>query len=145
MTLRERLFHAALFELLAIIFSVIGLMLLTEHSVSSLSGSMIAVAFIAMVWNMAFNAAFDRLVPGKRENRGWLLRIGHVAAFEGGLLLFTVPVMAWILQVSLWQAFILDIGVTLFITIYALIFNYCYDHSRAYLIRKGHYQPVTAY
>lgn len=145
MTLRERLFHAALFELLAIIFSVIGLMLLTEHSVSSLSGSMIAVAFIAMVWNMVFNAAFDRLVPGKRENRGWLLRIGHVAAFEGGLLLFTVPVMAWILQVSLWQAFILDIGVTLFITLYALIFNYCYDHSRVYLIRKGHYQPVTAY
>ncbi|MGF1725358.1 PACE efflux transporter [Photobacterium nomapromontoriensis] len=136
MSVIERLFHAVLFEVLAVLFSILGLVLLTDHPVSSLSGTMIAVATIAMAWNMIFNAIFDRFFPGDREARGFIVRCLQVVAFEGGLLLITVPLMAWMLNVSLWQAFMMDIGVTIFIAGYAFAFNYCYDHLRAAIIRR---------
>lgn len=131
----ERLFHAVLFEVLAISLSIVGLMVFTDHPVTKLSGTMISVATIAMVWNMVFNALFDRLIPGKREDRSFMTRIMQVIGFEGGLLLITVPLMAWMLSVGLWEAFAMDISVTLFITVYAFIFNYCYDHLRAAILR----------
>lgn len=136
MSVIERLFHAVLFEVLAVSLSVLGLVLLTDHPVSSLSGTMIAVATLAMAWNMIFNAIFDRFFPGNREARGLAIRCLQVAAFEGGLLLITVPLMAWMLNVGLWQAFMMDIGVTVFISIYAFVYNYCYDHLRAAIIRR---------
>ncbi|PKG37890.1 hypothetical protein CXF74_16535 [Psychromonas sp. Urea-02u-13] len=50
----------------------------------------------------------------------------HVVLFEAGLLIFTIPVMAFILHVSLWEAFILDLGVTL----YVFLFNFIDDNVR---------------
>jgi uncharacterized membrane protein len=38
----------------------------------------------------------------------------HALLFEGGLIVMGVPLIAWWLSVSLWQAFLLDIGVLLF-------------------------------
>ncbi|PSW22262.1 hypothetical protein C9I98_03085 [Photobacterium sanctipauli] len=140
----ERVFHAVLFEVLAISLSIIGLTIFTHHPVSSLSGTMIAVATIAMIWNMIFNAIFDRFFTGKREERSLKARCVQVIGFEGGLLLFTVPIMAWLLSVGLWEAFIMDIGVTLFITAYAFVFNYCYDHLRAALLRRRQLATVQA-
>ncbi|MGF1680310.1 PACE efflux transporter [Photobacterium minamisatsumaniensis] len=132
----ERLFHAVLFEVLAVSFAIIGLMFFTEHPVTSLSGTMIAVATVAMIWNMIFNAIFDLFFTGNREDRSLKARGAQLIGFESGLLLLTVPLMAWLLSVSLWEAFVLDIGVTVFITVYAFVFNYCYDHLRASLLRK---------
>ncbi|EGU31199.1 hypothetical protein VII00023_03808 [Vibrio ichthyoenteri ATCC 700023] len=132
----ERLFHAITFEALAVSLSIIGLATFTDHSINHLSGTMIAVATIAMLWNVIFNWVFDKFVPGKKEKRTLMTRINHVLLFEAGLLFFTVPVMAYILNVSLWQAFIMDIGVTIFITLYAFVFNLAYDHLRAYIIAK---------
>ncbi|MGF1875302.1 PACE efflux transporter [Photobacterium frigidiphilum] len=132
----ERIFHAVLFEVLAVSLSILGLIIFTEHNPQTLSGTMIVVASIAMVWNFIFNYIFDRFFPGNREERTMKLRIFFVILFEAGLLFFTIPVMAYILNVSLIDAFWLDIGVTIFITIYALVFNYAYDNIRAFIIKK---------
>ncbi|WP_282611497.1 chlorhexidine efflux transporter, partial [Vibrio crassostreae] len=44
---------------------------------------------------------------------------------------------AYLLNVGLWQAFLMDIGVPIFITIYAFVFNLIYDHVRAFWVRRG--------
>jgi uncharacterized membrane protein len=132
----ERIFHAVLFEVLAVSLSILGLIVFTDHNPHTLSGTMIVVASIAMVWNFIFNYIFDRFFPGNREERTMKLRVFFVILFEAGLLFFTIPVMAYILNVSLIEAFWLDIGVTIFITIYALMFNYAYDNIRAFIIKK---------
>ncbi|GAK86464.1 hypothetical protein JCM19238_4054 [Vibrio ponticus] len=132
----ERVFHAVLFEVLAISLAITGLAIFTNHEVAHLSGTMIVVATIAMIWNVFFNWVFDEFVPGKKEQRSLMTRINHVVLFEAGLLFFTVPVMAYILQVSLWEALVMDIGVTIFITIYAFVFNLAYDHIRAWLVER---------
>ncbi|EGU34566.1 PACE efflux transporter [Vibrio scophthalmi] len=132
----ERLFHAITFEVLAVSLSIIGLAIFTDHSVSHLSGTMIVVATIAMIWNVIFNWIFDKFVPGQKEKRSLKTRIVHVLLFEAGLLFATVPVMAYLLKVSLVEALMMDIGVTLFITLYAFIFNLAYDHIRAYIVAR---------
>ncbi len=39
------------------------------------------------------------------------------------------------LVMGVWQAFLMDIGVTIFITIYAFVFNLIYDHGGAFLVK----------
>ncbi|MBQ4858597.1 PACE efflux transporter [Pseudoalteromonas sp. MMG007] len=132
----ERVFQAVLFEVLAVSLSILGLALFTEHAIGALSGTMIIVATIAMCWNFIFNWFFDQVATGAKEKRSLLFRVFHVILFQGGLLIFTIPVMAFILSVNFWQAFIMDIGVTFFITLYAFTFNLVYDHTRAYILRS---------
>lgn len=64
------------------------------------------------------------------------MRLFHVTLFEAGLLVLTIPIMAYLLSVSLWNAFLMDLGVTIFITIYAFLFNLSYDHIRAAVIQR---------
>lgn len=132
----ERLFHSVLFEGLAVLISITGILIFTNIEVFSASKTMIALSLIAMIWNYIFNIIFDRIRPGKRELRSWGTRIIFVLTFELGLLFFTVPVVAYILSINLWQAFILDIGLTIFVTFYALLFNYVYDHTRARIVKN---------
>ena len=137
MSTLERVFHSVLFEVLAVTLSIIGLAIFTRHDVNALSGTMIVVATIAMMWNYCFNSIFDRYFTGEKSKRSLKLRIFHVVLFEAGLLIATIPVMAYLLNVGLWQAFLMDIGVTIFITIYAFVFNLIYDHVRAFWVRKA--------
>ncbi|TNH05681.1 PACE efflux transporter [Testudinibacter sp. TR-2022] len=136
MSFVERIFHAALFEVLAVIFSVIGLTLLTDHSVSALSGTVIVISLMAMVWNFVFNWGFDRVFRGERVLRGFKVRCLHALLFEGGLLLFTIPVVAYLLNISFYQAFIMDLGITVFILLYTVLYNWVYDHVRVWIIRR---------
>jgi len=132
----ERVFQAVLFEILAVSLSILGLALFTDHAIGALSGTMVIVATIAMCWNFIFNWCFDKVATGAKEQRSVLFRIFHVLLFQGGLLVFTIPVMAIILNVGLWEALIMDIGVTFFITLYAFTFNLVYDHTRAYIFHS---------
>ncbi len=73
-----------------------------------------AIAALALAWNVVFNGLFDRLLKRFAIVRNAWVRVVHALLFEGGLVAFGVPLIAWWLQVSLWQAFLLDIGVLLF-------------------------------
>ncbi|WP_050649886.1 PACE efflux transporter, partial [Vibrio coralliirubri] len=104
------IFHAVLFEVFAVLLSIGMLMVATDHEVGSLSGTMIIVATIAMCWNFLFNWIFDQFYTGEKENRSIKLRILHVTLFEIGLLVLTIPVIAYILEVGVWEAFVMDVG-----------------------------------
>jgi len=131
----ERIFHAVLFEVLAVILAIVVLITFTTHDAKSLSGTMIVVATIAMAWNFIYNWGFDRMVTGDKTKRTLVLRIVHTIIFQAGLLIATIPVIAFLLNIGLWQALIMDIGVTIFITIYAFFYNLTYDHTRAFIVR----------
>lgn len=132
----ERIFHAVLFEILAILLTIVGLIFFTEHQLMAVSGLVILISLIAMVWNFIFNWIFDYFFPASRETRGLKIRLLHVTLFEGGLLCITLPLVAYLLNVSLWQAFVIDFAMTVFIVIYTLIFNYTYDHARASIVKR---------
>lgn len=130
MTAWERVFHAVLFEFFAIIFTVILTSWLTDHSTEALTSVIVLISVIAMVWNFIFNWLFDKIVTGERVKRGLGIRILHSVLFEGGLLIFTLPLVMYMLNITLWHAFVMDIGMTLFVLVYSVIFNWIYDHLR---------------
>ncbi|MCP2040778.1 putative membrane protein [Neisseria sp. HSC-16F19] len=137
MNLSERLLHAVLFEVGAVAVASSAVLVFSSNTAATAIGASVVMAVMAMVWNFVFNYFFDKVFTGKREQRSLQLRIGHTLAFEAGLLLFTVPVLAYLLQLTLWQALWADIGLTVLITLYALVFNWAYDVLRLRFIQTG--------
>lgn len=132
----ERIFHAVLFEIGAIISTVWLMGSVTEHSNGLLTTTIILISLIALSWNVVFNALFDKLFQGERLARGLSVRLLHTIGFELGLLAFTLPLVAYMLNIGWWEAFLMDIGMTLIVMGYSLIFNWCYDYLR-YKLRQS--------
>ncbi|MEQ9198829.1 MAG: chlorhexidine efflux transporter, partial [Rhodospirillales bacterium] len=55
------------------------------------------------------------------------VRMLHAVLFEGGLLIVLMPFIAWYLEITLLQAFLIDISFAVFFLIYAFIYNWLYD------------------
>lgn len=136
MSKTERMFHAILFEILAILISIFAVKLISTHSTKQTTVVIVAISVIAIFWNMIFNWVFDCFFTEPRETRTVKLRIFHAILFEGGLLIFTIPLIVYFLKINWLDAFIMDIGLTLLILVYTFFFNLAYDHIRAMIIAK---------
>lgn len=135
-TLAERLAHALSFELTAIVLCapvvswVLGLSLVHVGALTAL------VSLIAMAWNVAFNAVFERIERRFGLVRNVAVRIVHAIAFELGLIALVLPLASWWLEISLLEALLLDLGILLFFLPYTLFFNLVYDRLRARRIER---------
>lgn len=135
MSVTERVFHALLFEIVALIILTLIAVLITGNDVAKMSGLAIMLSALAMVWNFIFNIIFDKLYGAERVNRTLWIRIQHGLGFEFGMLVFSFPIMMWMLQLDLLAVLLLDIGAMLFFLLYAIAFNWIYDISRARIIK----------
>jgi uncharacterized membrane protein len=128
-TTRDRLRHAIVFELVALVVVTPLGGLVFDVPMGHFGVIAVVSATIAMVWNYSFNLGFDHamLQLFADVQKTLLVRIIHAALFEIGLLFLLVPFIAWYLEVSLWHAFIMDIALAGFYMVYAFGFNWCYD------------------
>jgi len=136
-SITERIFQAIGFELLAILICTPLLAWIMGKPLVEMGVVTIAIALLALGWNVVFNGFFDRLL--KRWNiahNAWV-RVVHALLFEGGLIVMGVPLIAWWLSVSLWQAFLLDIGVLLFFLPYTYVYHWGYDVVRERLVMRS--------
>lgn len=120
----------------AISFEIIGLALVTPLGALAFGMPLadvgvvgVAGATIATGWNYLYNLGFDhamqRLTGGTRKSLA--VRVLHAVLFEGGLLLALLPLIAWYLDVSLLEAFLMDVSFALFYLVYTFVFNWAYD------------------
>ena len=124
----RRVLYVALYELIAIGVVTLALGLLTEHGWGSSGGLAVGSSLIAVLWNLVFNHFFERWERRQpTRGRSPARRVAHAIGFEGGLLLWLVPFIAWWLGVSLWQALLLDIGLLVFFLIYTFVFTWGFD------------------
>ncbi|WP_312242098.1 multidrug/biocide efflux PACE transporter [Pantoea sp.] len=127
-SLKERFFHAAGFETLAILI-VSPLAAWAMHKPLFQMGALaIALSTVALLWNMIYNAGFDRLFPLGRRGLG--LRLLHALGFEGGFIVIGLPIAAGMLNISLWQAFVLEFAFFLFFLPYTVAYNWGWDKLR---------------
>lgn len=127
-SITERFCHALLFEVLAIaICAPLGAWLL-GYPLAHMGVLTLMVSLVAMVWNMLFNALFDQAQRRMGFQRNVAARAVHAVLFEVGLILAVVPLAAWWLDISLWRALVLDIGIALFFLPYTFAFNWLYDN-----------------
>jgi len=136
MSFKERIFHTLLFEAIALILLTVLAVIITGNDIAKMSGLAISLSLIAMVWNFAFNILFDKLYGEDRSDRTLSQRIQHGFGFELGMLVFSFPVIMWVLQLDLLSVFLMDIGAMIFFLLYAIAFNWIYDITRARLLAK---------
>ena len=128
-TTADRIRHAVSFEVIGIIIAT-PLAAFAFHLEGGDSAVIIAAsATIAMAWNYIFNLGFDHAMQARFGNtaKSTPIRVLHAVLFELGLLAFMLPLVAWYLQISLWQALLMDIAIALFYMVYAFVFNWAYD------------------
>lgn len=128
-TTADRIRHAISFEVIGIIIAT-PLAAFAFHLPGGDSAVIIvASATVAMLWNYLYNLGFDhamqRLTGGAAKTTR--IRILHAVLFELGLLTLMLPAIAWYLQISIWQALVMDIALALFYMGYAFVFNWAYD------------------
>ncbi|VTU12959.1 MULTISPECIES: PACE efflux transporter [unclassified Variovorax] len=126
--LKRRVIYITLYEGLAIVAASAGLSLMSGEGLGHSGPLAVIASAIAVVWNLVFNALFERW-ESRRTVRGRSLkrRIAHAIGFEGGLVAFLVPVFAWWLDVTLWQALMMDLGLVVFFLVYTFVFNWAFD------------------
>lgn len=125
---RRRIVQALLYEFVAI--AVVGpvLALVYGHSLGSSLSLAAVMSSVALAWNYAFNALFERW-ESRQATRGRSLgrRIAHGIGFEGGLVFWLVPVMAWWLSIGWWEALLADLALLLFFMVYTVLFTWAFD------------------
>ncbi|KAF1370217.1 MAG: multidrug/biocide efflux PACE transporter [Yokenella regensburgei] len=132
----ERIFHAIGFEGLATLVLAPTAAWLMQRSVVEMGGVAILLATLAMVWNIIYNAGFDKLWPVTRVTRTAKVRIAHALGFELGFIVIGVNILAPLLGVTLLEAFMLEIGFFLFFLPYTVVYNWVYDTLRARIIKR---------
>ena len=135
-TLTERIIHAVSFEGLATLILAPTAAWLMQRSVLEMGGLSVLLATLAMVWNLIYNAAFDRLWPVSRVARTLKVRALHAIGFESGFIVIGITAVALLLGVSLIQAFMLEIGFMLFFLPYTMLYNWAYDSLRERVIKR---------
>jgi uncharacterized membrane protein len=126
--LKRKIVYASLFELIAIGLTSSLLMFGAGHDAGHAGVAAVVSSTIAFVWNFAYNYAFEAWEARQpARGRDWKRRVLHAVGFEGGLVVLLVPLFAWWLAISLWQALLLDIGLLLFFMVYTYLFALAFD------------------
>ncbi len=135
-SLKERAMHALLFEMIGVLLFAPGLAWVLGQSLGKMGAMTVMISTVAMLWNMLFNAGFDRLRARYGFAMSLTVRALHAVAFEAGLIVVVVPMAAWWLSISLLEAFWLDIALLLLFLPYTMAFNWTYDKIRARITQQ---------
>lgn len=126
--LKRRVVYISLYEGIAIVAAGAGLALMSGQGLGHSGVLAVIASVIAVLWNLSFNALFERWESRQTlRGRSVCRRIAHAIGFEGGLVAFLVPVFAWWLDVSLWDALVMDLGLVVFFLVYTFVFNWAFD------------------
>lgn len=126
--IKRKIVYVTLYEMIAIAITTAGLSLFSGQDGGHTSVIAVVSSVIAALWNVAFNTVFEWWERRQAtRGRGFWRRAMHAAGFEGGLVVMLVPLFAWWLDISLWHAFVLDLGLITFFLAYTFVFSLAFD------------------
>ncbi|WP_137112740.1 PACE efflux transporter [Rhodobacter sp. SY28-1] len=125
---RRKIVYAVSFEALGTLVVSTYLWLLSEASPASSFALSVVTATIALCWSFVFNTGFEAWEARQPvKGRSLARRTTHAILFEGGLVLLLLPVMAWWLGVTLWQALVYEAGLIALFILYTYLFTWGFD------------------
>lgn len=126
---RRKVVHATLYEGVAILMLAVLMQPVTGKGPADTGPFAIACSVIAVLWNMAFNTLFEAWERRQADRRRTPRRRAlHAIGYEGGLVMMTLPVIAWSLDMGWWDAFLTDLGLVALFLVYTFCFNWVFDH-----------------
>ncbi|GLO32642.1 multidrug/biocide efflux PACE transporter [Pseudomonas shirazica] len=132
----ERLVHAVGYEVFAVLLCAPLLSWIMGKSLATAGALAVTLSVIAMLWNMVYNALVDRYVQVERIHWKASARFVHGLGFEAGLVVWCLPVAAWMLEISLLQAFMVELGFFVIILPYTVLYNWAFDKTRHLLMQR---------
>ncbi len=132
MNTAERIFQALIFEMIALSFVIPASVYFGGFATGKMAIVGVGLSIFAMLWNYIYNIVFDTIAGHNRIERGLVTRITHACGFELGMLVITLPILAWYLNITWLAATALEAGFLVFILIYTYIFNVLYDKYQPY-------------
>lgn len=124
---KRRIVHALSYEIILLVIIAIALSFIFEVPLEVTGSLGIVMAVTSVVWNMIFNHFFEKLEKKHKFKRSVGVRVLHAIGFEGGLMLATIPMVAYAMNMRLWDALLLDLSLTTCILVYTFIFQWCFD------------------
>lgn len=126
--IKRRIIHTLSFEIIGLVIAVPLFAWIFKDGLAHIGIMTAVMSLIAMVWNMTFNKLFELWEARQTSHHRTIKRrVIHALGFEGGLLIATLPLIAWWMQMTVWQAVLTDLGYMLFFLVYGFIFNYGFD------------------
>lgn len=125
---KRRIVYVVMFEVLGILVasSVLGMLSGASATASGLLGVMISTT--GVIVNFLYNLGFEAWERRRAETtRTVARRVVHAIGFQVALVTFLIPLIAWWLGVSLWQAFLYDAVLIVFFPIFTFAYNWSFD------------------
>jgi uncharacterized membrane protein len=132
----ERVVHAVGYEVFAVLLCAPLLSWVMGKSLATAGALAVTLSVIAMLWNMVYNALVDRWVQTERIHWKASARFVHGLGFEAGLVVWCLPVAAWMLDISLLQAFMVELGFFVIILPYTVLYNWAFDKARHLVMQR---------
>ncbi|GGB35677.1 membrane protein [Oceanisphaera marina] len=128
-TTKDRIRHTLGFEIIGLIIFAPVAALAFGYNMFEMGIMAVVGSVIATVWNYFYNILFDHAMLRLRGDvrKTTQIRIYHAFLFEGGLLTLFLPIIAWHLSITLWQAFTMGVAMSAFYLVYAFVYNLLYD------------------
>ncbi|MES0879787.1 PACE efflux transporter [Roseibium sp. SCP14] len=126
-----RMIHAVLYEIFALLSIALLLPIISEVDVQKSLILGVFFSMAAMLWNVVFNLTFDWCLANIRKDtyKSAAVRVVHALLFEGTFVAITLPVLAWAMGLTLWDALRLEAVLIVFIVFYTFFFNIVFDWS----------------
>lgn len=126
--LKRKLVYVTAYEGIGLCLSTLGLALLSGTAPSNTGPLAVMITTIAMAWNFIYNTRFEywerrQVVKGRSVAR----RVAHAIGFQLTLVVYLIPLIAWWLGISLWEAFVVDLAFIILIPCYTFLYNWLFD------------------
>jgi uncharacterized membrane protein len=125
-----RVAHSILFEVVLLCICTPVVAMVFDKGVSETGVMTVGVSLAAMIFNGLYNYTFDRILVFLKRPlypRSFRFRCFHSILFEIILTVATLPMVMWLMDFGFYQALVVDLSFSLFVPVYALVFNWIYD------------------
>lgn len=125
---KRRVTYVFFYEAITLVIISTAFYLFSEKDASHSSWLGVVTVTLAIIWNTLYNTIFEwwesRL---SQRGRNLIRRLIHAVGFEVGFIAITLPLFAWWLDLTLWDAFKLDVGLTMFFMVFTFSYNWAFD------------------
>lgn len=132
----RRIVHAVLFEVFALIVLVPIMSYGFDMDMLHFGALALILALCAMACNMLYNHVYEALEHKFGWRRTVRMRVLHTLGFEACFMAVALPLTAWWLDITLFDALFLDLTFSVFFMVYAFCYNWLFDIARQHLARR---------
>lgn len=116
------------YEALSLLFTILVLGALLGHGGGESTLTAVLVTLTATAWNYVWNLLYEAIERRRgARGRGFWSRTTHAFGYEGGVLIFTIPLVAMTLGVGLLEALAIEGGLLVFFLIFTLGYTWAFD------------------